>query len=154
MPLKPTMWLIDTTIFLNILDIPSFNQNRPEVFADFSQRIDLGDTFLLPFTSIIESGNHIAQIPNGNQRQQFASRFATMVRESIAGNTPWTPLQFPSQGDLLQWLSDFPNNAQQGKGLGDHMIIKQWEEQCRRFPAFTVKIWSLDSDLQGYECNY
>jgi hypothetical protein len=148
------MWLVDTTIFLNILDVPSFNQNRPEVFRDFSQRIDAGDTFLIPFTSIIESGNHIAQIQNGNHRQEFADRFATMVRESISGNTPWKPLEFPSHDDLLQWLTDFPNNAQQGKGLGDHMIIKQWEEQCRQFPAFTVKIWSLDNDLQGYECNY
>lgn len=154
MPVKPTMWSIDTTIFLNILNIPSFNQDRTNVFADFDQRINAGDTFLLPFTSIIETGNHIAQLFSANQRQDFARRFAILFKESISGNTPWTPLSFPDQSDLVQWLNDFPNNAQQGRGLGDHMIIRHWEEQCNRFKAYKVKIWSLDTDLQGFECNY
>ncbi len=151
---KPVIWLIDTTVFLNVLDVPQFNQNRDEVLEEFRSRIENGDTFLLPVTTVIETGNHIAQINNGNQRRAYAQKFSDQVIESIQGTLPWKPLKFPENDDVKKWLADFPDHAQAGISLGDHIIIKQWEEQCARFPAFLVKIWSIDSDLQGYECNH
>ena len=83
------------------------------------------DTFLLPITSVIETGNHIARINNGNQRQIFARKFTDQVLASIEGESPWKPLRFPEAEDIEEWLADFPNTAQAGMGLGDHIIIKQ-----------------------------
>jgi hypothetical protein len=153
MPEKPIIWIIDTSIFLNVLDVPQFNQNREEVLADFERKINAENSFLLPFTSIIETGNHIAQINNGNQRRQFAQKFVSQVTQALEGQAPWKPLAFPKEEQLKTWLSSFPDSAQAQKGLGDHMIIKQWEEQCEQFKAYSVRIWSMDGDLQGYECN-
>lgn len=66
MPEKPVIWIVDTSVFLNVLDVPHFNQKRGEVLADFERRINNKDTFLLPITSVIETGNHIARFNNGN----------------------------------------------------------------------------------------
>jgi hypothetical protein len=153
MPTKPNIWIVDTSVFLNVLDVPGFNQSRAAILALFEQRIQAEDSFLLPFTTILESGNHIAQINNGNQRRHFAIQFSTVVLKSLEGKLPWKPLGFPTEDLLKQWLPDFPNEAARSVGLGDYMIIKQWESQCARFSAYTVRIWSLDQDLQGYECN-
>ena len=153
MPAKPNIWIVDTTVFLNVLDVPIFNQNRTQILALFEQRIQAGDSFLLPFTTILESGNHIAQLNDGNQRRRFSIQFSTMVLQSLEGDAPWKPLGFPTEEILKSWLPGFPNEATRSVGLGDYMIIKQWESQCARFGAYTVRIWSLDQDLQGYECN-
>ena len=53
--------LIDTSIFLEFLNIPNFNQNREAVMQEFREYIELGCTFLLPMATILETGNHIAQ---------------------------------------------------------------------------------------------
>jgi len=153
MPAKPNIWIVDTSVFLNVLDVPRFNQNRDQVLTSFEQRIQAEDSFLLPFTTILESGNHIAQLNDGNQRRRFSMKFSTSVLQSLEGEAPWKPLGFPTEELLKQWLPDFPNEAARSVGLGDFMIIKQWESQCALFGAYTVKIWSLDQDLQGYECN-
>lgn len=154
---KPTMWLVDTSILLNMLDIPGRNQDRQNVISDFEDRIKTGAILLLPFTSIIECGNQIAKLPMSNERQYYAQKFSELVKQSIKNESPWQSLAFPSQDDILQWLADFPKKAQQGRSkgrsMGDHMIIKQWKEHCDLFPAYIVKIWSLDGDLQGFECN-
>ncbi|MCB9264780.1 MAG: hypothetical protein H6558_07135 [Lewinellaceae bacterium] len=154
MPGNPVIWIVDTSVFLNVLDVPQFNQDRGEVLANFESRINNGDTFLLPITTVIETGNHIARINNGNQRQDFAQKFSDQVLASIEGESPWKPLEYPEAEDVKKWLADFPNTAQAGVGLGDHIIIKQWKEQCSKYPAYLVKIWSLDIHLQGYECNH
>ena len=153
MPAKPNIWIVDTSVFLNVLDVPIFNQNRAQILALFEQRIQAGDSFLLPFTTILESGNHIAQLNDGNQRRRFSIQFSNMVLQSLAGEAPWKPLGFPTEELLKEWLPDFPDEAVRSVGLGDHMIIKQWENQCVLFGAYAVRIWSLDQDLQGYECN-
>lgn len=153
MPAKPNIWIVDTSVFLNVLDVPGFNQNRDQVLTSFEQRIQAEDSFLLPFTTILESGNHIAQLNSGNQRRSFSMKFSTMVLQSLDGEAPWKPLGFPTEELLKEWLPGFPNEATRSVGLGDYMIIKQWEKQCELFGSYTVKIWSLDQDLQGYECN-
>ncbi|MCB9280272.1 MAG: hypothetical protein H6562_15370 [Lewinellaceae bacterium] len=151
---KPTIWIIDTSILLNVLDVPQYNQNRDEVLRNFRLRIKRVDTFLLPFTSILETGNHIAHINNDGQRLQFAEKLKKTVSDSINGDAPWKTLRFPEHKDLIEWMDSFPYSAQKRVGLGDHVIIKQWEEQCKRFRAYVVKIWALDNHLQGYECNH
>lgn len=151
MPEKPVIWIVDTSVFLNVLDVPGFNQNRNEVLDSFRSKIENKDILLLPFTSIIETGNHIAQLSSGDLRRRFAQEFAENVIASLDGERPWQPLGFPVREDIKAWLADFPNQAQSGKGMGDHIILKQWEEQKAKFPGRSVRIWSLDQHLQGYE---
>lgn len=153
MPRKPIIWLVDTVILLNVLDVPGRNQDRDQVMREFEERIRRGDTLLLPFGAILETGNHIARLSNGNQRREHARRFCEQIRLAINGEAPWRPLKFPAREDLLHWLHDFPNSATKELSLVDHTIVKEWEEACQQFRGYEVKIWSLDGGLVGYECN-
>ncbi|MDF5733562.1 MAG: hypothetical protein PUP92_37695 [Rhizonema sp. PD38] len=57
--------LIDTSIFLELLNVPNYNQHRASVLEDFQTYAQAGCTFLLPMATILETGNHIAQNGDG-----------------------------------------------------------------------------------------
>ena len=147
---KPIIWLIDTSVLLNVIDVPNFNQERTRILSNFKAYIERGDTFLLPYAAIVETGNHIAQL-KGDYKFIYADKFVNEIKAAINGNSPWKPLKFPTYEDLNNWLAGFPKFASQGIGFADYSIIKEWEEQKSLFAAYSVRIWSLDNGLQGYE---
>lgn len=149
MNLKPIIWIIDTSVFTNILDVPGKNQNRPEVIAQLKDRLANNDTLLMPFVAIIETGNHIAQVKQGD-RYAIAEKFVREVMNALEGKTPWKPMKFPEHENVKAWLASFPRSAGKGIGFGDFSIIKEWEQQRDFFKAYSVRIWSIDADLQGY----
>lgn len=53
--------LIDTSVFLNLLNVPNRNQTRAEVVASFEEYAENNCTFILPMATILETGNHIAR---------------------------------------------------------------------------------------------
>lgn len=152
--------LIDTSIYLNILDVPGCNQQKAEVISDFKQFIADGDSFLLPLATVWETGNHIADLPNGGLRWQFASKLVRDVTNAFNGETPYRATFFPEREIFLQWLGDFPRYAKlnksdhkirEGVSLADLSIIKEFERLCTLAAMSRVRIWSLDSDLLGYD---
>lgn len=150
--------LIDTSIFLNVLNVPNCNQSRDKVFQDFKDYAGAGCTFLLPMATILETGNHIAQNGDGNQRRKTAQAFVRTIQQSFSGESPWQPIDFPSPQEINTWLQQFPDLAGQNKGpkklegtsFGDFTIIQDFKKTCQRFPLREVFIWSLDQDLAKY----
>ena len=151
--------LIDTSIFLNLLNVPGRNQEVSKVLDNWQSYVDLQCTFILPMATILETGNHIAQNGNGHTRRETAIRFCRVVRGSFEGEAPYQPSEFPNSAELLSWLNEFPDLAGQNKSpakltegtsFGDLSIIKEFEKCRSRFRMSEVFIWSLDSDLQQY----
>lgn len=136
--------LVDTTVFLNILDVPAFNQSRLEVLNALENLVDTGVFLLLPIAAIIETGNHIAQLADGRERRRFARQFCDQVAMAVSGDAPWRAMKTPDLPTLTAWLDDFPDHAMRGVGIGDLSIIKEWEETCRLHVASRVRVWSLD----------
>lgn len=153
--------LIDTSIFLNLLDVPHCNESRAEVAQDFETFAEVGCSFLLPMATILETGNHIAQNGDGNLRRETAQRFVLAVKGAFSGEAPWRPVVFPVTEEILSWIDSFPDcagrnkatNKPEGTSFGDLTIIQEFEKACARFPMSEVFIWSLDSDLQSYHQN-
>ena len=152
--------LLDTSVYLNILNVPGNNQDRDDIFAEFEIRLEQGDYFLLPMATIWETGNHIADLGNGGLRFQFGQKLVEDVTRAISGNTPYRPTHFPSREEFLTWLADFPMHAQhsktakktrEGVSLSDLSMIKEWEQSRDRHSMSQVLIWSLDADLAGYD---
>jgi hypothetical protein len=146
---KPNIWIIDTSIFMNILDVENFNQDKEAVLSQFEERINAGDSFLLPFATIVETGNHIAQL-NGNIKFTIAQKFVQQIRLAIENQTPYKALKFPDKLELLEWINDFPTNASQGIGFADSTIIEDWKRQTILNQGWEVKIWALDGHLSAY----
>ena len=150
--------LIDTSIFLEFLNIPNYNQNRGIIMQDFRVYIESGSTFLLPMATILETGNHIAQNGDGRLRRQSAENFVKEVKSAFAGEAPWSPTEFPQTTEILEWIDQFPDlagrnkapNKQEGTSFGDLSIIEEFHKACKRFSMSEVFIWSLDQDLKNY----
>lgn len=147
-----TIVLVDTSILLNVVDVPGRNEQRAKVLKTLEQRILQGDHLFIPLAAIIETGNHIAHVADGGQRRQAAQRFTQAVEDAAKNIAPWKPLHFPSNADLSAWLCAFPDSAMRQVGMGDLSIQKEWEQLCQKFPLSRVAIWSADSDLQGFDC--
>lgn len=152
--------LLDTSVYLNVLDVPGFNQDRDNILDDFAVRVKRGDYFLLPTATIWETGDHIADLTDGRLRRQFAQSLVEQVTQAFNNNAPFRTTYFPDSEVFLRWLGDFPDYAQRNKSdrqtregvsLSDLSIIKEWEQTRDRHAMSRVLIWSLDRDLAAYD---
>lgn len=152
--------LLDTSVYLNVLDVPGFNQACVAVLNEFERLIKAGNHFLLPLASVLETGNHIAGLADGQTRRRFGEKLVADVTKAFLGQAPYRATYFPDRDDFLEWLRDFPDMVMRSKtvkklrkgiSLADLSIVKEWERNCRLNPMTRVRIWSLDADLAGYD---
>lgn len=130
--------IIDTSVFLNLLNVPGKNQDKEKMKECFAEYAELGVTFILPMATIIETGNHIAQNGDGGTRRNVASRFCEAIKGAFNGDAPYQPSEFPDSTEILGWIDNFPVVAGQNKSpqktgegtsFGDLSIIE--EVGCR-----------------------
>ncbi|KKZ11148.1 MAG: hypothetical protein TQ37_07710 [Candidatus Synechococcus spongiarum 15L] len=149
--------IVDTSILLNVLDVPGRNQNRKSVFRDFEACISRKATFLVPLGVVLETSNHIARISDGNKRRKHAEAFRDEMTKALAGDPSWGLILLRDgkhEQQLHSWLNGFPDEATRGIGLVDLSIIREWEAACKRhsLSRVRVRIWSLDKNhLAGYD---
>ena len=147
--------LVDTSVFCEIVPVPGRSQHQEEILDTLEDHIRENVTLLLPIATILETGNHIAHIPDGRLRRATAERFVELVQQALGnveGPAPWTvpqPLLAPE--DLQRYLNEFPDHAMRKVGLGDLAIIKEYERQCQLHQMRRVFIWSLDDHLSAYD---
>ena len=144
--------IVDSSVLLNIIDVPDRNQRRGDVLKRLGTLIENGDHLFIPMAAIVEVGNHIAHVNNGALRRAAAERFVKEVRSAINDEAPpWKPINFPSNQEVLRWLDAFPESATKGVGMGDLSIRQEWESCCHRYAMSRVWVWTLDSDLAGLD---
>ena len=147
----PPVVIVDTSVLLNVLDVPGFNQDRDAVLDRFGELVDAGANFLLPLGTVMETGNHIADIRGGQRRRRHATVFADQVRKALKGEAPWALAPLPDADELVRWLDTFPDEAMRGLGMVDLSIVKEWDRACKRHPRRRALIWTLDQRLTGYD---
>lgn len=76
---------IDTSLFLNIVNVPGRNQQREEVMRELKELLkdSKANALILPFATIIETGNHIAHCSDGNERRKAAQRFCEFIEKRL-----------------------------------------------------------------------
>lgn len=62
------VYFIDTSVLLNILSVPNRNQCESQIKNELMEYVRRNVVLILPLATIIETGNHIAHIDNGWQR--------------------------------------------------------------------------------------
>lgn len=151
-----TISFIDTSILCNLVPVPGFDQQKDGVSEELRRRLDDGEEFILPITSVIETGNHIAQLSSGNARRQAASNLEKLLRLICAGQAPWVLHDVAWDRGFLQSFLDgadtatsFIDHAQAGVGAGDLCILteRQAFSERSRIPA---GIWTLDGGLSAH----
>lgn len=147
---------IDTSILCNLVPVPGYDQHRKEILEEMNDRLNSGEEFILPITSVIETGNHIAQLSSGGARRQAATNLDALLRLICEGKAPWVLHDVAWDRAFLQKLLDgadtmttYITHALAGVGAGDLCILteRQAFSERSRIPA---RIWTLDNGLSAH----
>ncbi|WP_433945489.1 hypothetical protein [Paenibacillus sp. SN-8-1] len=145
--------IIDTSILCNIINIPFRNQNYKVVIDELAAlQKDKQHTLILPLATIIETGNHIAHIGDGNIRREKAQIMADLIKRTVNDTAPWTYYgkEFERE-ELLDISNSVVDHALREIGIGDLSIIQVFKKYKETVPAIgTIRIWSLDNHLKSY----
>ena len=143
--------VVDTGVFLNVLGVPGHCQDFDEVHEEFERQLRASSEFLLPLSVVLESGNHIADLPNGDHRWRWGETLRDQVRRAIEGGSAWGLTPLPTENDLDSWMQEFPQAARERVTAVNVTVIDAWEAARRKNPSRRVRIWSLNQRLQGYD---
>lgn len=145
---------VDTSIMVNLLNVPGKNQDHTRVKEAYQQMVANGDTFVLPVATLVETGNHIAN-SSGADRFRIASKFVELIRLALSGNGNWYVRPEISPSVLESISQKLPSNAAAGTGFGDTSIIEQFEEYWKKEqPIGEMRIWSIDHHLSSYPARF
>ena len=109
-------------------------------------------TFVLPVATLIETGNHIAQV--AGDRFSLATKLANYLRLAADACSPWAA--FTEQADLwqednLRSLADsWPELAKAEISIGD-ATIKDVAKFYSEIKSYSVEIVTADQGLKAYE---
>ncbi|NEA34494.1 hypothetical protein [Streptomyces sp. SID13031] len=148
---------VDTSILLNLLDVPKRNGERETVTAEFLAWQQEDATFVLPITTVIETGNAVAKIEGGS-RWSFVEKFVQILGQAVVGATPWAASGAVWNADFIQDLIDghghvpaLPMLMKSDVGVGDAGILAEMEQYRARVPSATpIRIWTLDAQLGAF----
>ncbi len=145
---------MDTSVLLNILDVDGSNQRRDEVIQDFEVRIKAGDLFVIPMTTMIETGNTIGSLSDGNRRRVKAQDYTVLLEKTFDGTAPFKLLEPPSLDIIKDTVSRLVEESVAGVGLGDILIEEEWRSNCKQFTTVSYGVWSIDGHLSHIQpCN-
>lgn len=143
---------IDTSVLLNIIDVPGRNQQHEEVMEELISLTGKKkeNALVLPFATIIETGNHIAHCGDGGKRRKAAEKFSMCLEKTINNQAPWQYYGNQlTEKDLQEICREFPDFAMRGEGFGDLSIIRAYQKYKDETPAIhKIRIWSVDGHLK------
>lgn len=141
------------------MPVPGFNQDQEEVRAEMKKLVEKKAKFILPITSVIETGNHIAQLSGGNDRRESAERFSEILRLVVERKAPWSLVDVDWREDFLSDLLEGADTeeslvdlATRGVGLGDLCILTERMRYEQR-TQLRATIWAFDQALAAHNPN-
>lgn len=148
---------VDTSVMCNLTRVPFLDQDAEQIISEMSRRTrEDGALFILPITTVIETGNHIAQVKDGHKRRTTAERFVGFLEFIIAGKTPWALHDVAWNKEFLQMLIDgagsgvsFLDQSSAKVGAGDLCILAERDQYTQR-TGVQATIWTLDTALDSY----
>ncbi len=151
--------ILDTSILCVWLKVPGMETCGPDnsrwTFSSVKQKIDSeiqnGATLVLPFASIVETGNHITHARG--DKHEVIKTFVEYIENALDGEVPW--VAFTEQSHLIgndefrKTLRVWKETALSGQSLGDAMIV----EVAKYYAAYNieVEIFTGDEGLKAYE---
>ncbi|MFD3380644.1 MULTISPECIES: hypothetical protein [unclassified Streptomyces] len=150
----PIVDFLDTSVFVEILDVPYMNDHRVHVLAEMQARLEARVRFVLPTATVVETGNHVFQIKDGTARRTCAAAFMSMLRKTALGAAPWVMHERTWDGAFLSALCDGGTTGMdlaehavcQQLGTGDLSIVAERDLYAARAQA-EVRIWTLEATM-------
>lgn len=148
---------IDTSVLVEVLGVPGKSQRSAQIRQELSDRHAAGEQLVLPAAAIVETGNHIAQLPNGDDRRRYASSLARILEQAVAKEAPWVLHGASWDEPLVRAICDGPGGcpalgdmASQRIGAGDVSILAEADAYRSRVTHVRVTVWTLEAALASY----
>ncbi len=157
--MKKKIWIIDTNILCVYLQVPNKdtceNADATHIIQQINTAAKEGVELVLPIAVIIETGNHIGNIAdgNGNARRTIKQKFTDLVTNCINGVSPWKPFNnqkmlFDDE-NLMQLMQDWNARQDTRSTIGDISIL-QVKEFYTKKGIYEVSIYTCDEGLRAY----
>jgi hypothetical protein len=151
------VWLVDTSILRELLNVPGKASKNEEVKNELAKRAKAGDRFVITITAIIETGNHICNSKQGDRRGA-AERFHAMLTAVRNGILPFRLNEVDWNAHFLDCLLAGDSTEEQlvdlvgnGRfGTGDISILVERDLLRSRSNLDNVRIWTLEAELVAY----
>ena len=150
---------VDTSILVEILNVPEMNSNRTEIRAALTDKLASGVRLILPTAAVIETGNHVHHIKDGGLRRRCAEAFADILRLTASGEALWTLFESTWDGLFLTTVrsgagtatSLVQHFAAQSLSCGDLTVVAERDVYRSRVAKGTeVGIWTLDAAMAAW----
>ncbi|KAB8161611.1 hypothetical protein FH609_026085 [Streptomyces sp. 3MP-14] len=150
----PVVDFLDTSVIVEVLDVPHRNARHAEVVAEMKTRVAAGVQLVLPTATIVETGNHVFQVKDGAARRTCATRFQSMLRKTARGAAPWVLHQRTWDDAFLTSLCDggttgmdlVEHAVRRQLGTGNLSIVAERDLYACRVQA-TVRVWTLEATM-------
>ena len=145
--------IVDTSVLCELLMVPGKSSKSGHQEAKLAMRAksEAQEKLLLPVVTIVETGNHIGQVPDGRERRNSSKTFRNFVISALDGEAPFLVTPPLDVDELRKVMEDFESWTEQRAGLADKSIVSLWEQCCETFPQKRVYIWSRDKHLSSYD---
>ncbi len=154
MPTSKTVVVLDTSILCVLLKVPGLETCGPDsdqwdferVNEEIEMHIKEKNSLILPLTTIIETGNHIAQSPG--DCYAVAVRLGEVMTKAADEVSPWAA--FSEQGErwssenLKKLAEEWPQLASQRLSIGDATI----KDVAEYYAAMGCDVLMLTGDQQ------
>ncbi len=151
---------IDTSVLCELLRVPGKSDPAgfPGITAEMDRRDRAGERFVIPVTSVIETGNHIAQVkgPDPEIRFKVADRLARFLRTTLHGRAPWLVLDTRLGADFVEAVCAGASTgrslaalAQEKVGAGDVALLVERDQLLATSAFRTAQVWTLDAGLRA-----
>jgi hypothetical protein len=149
-----TVTMVDTSVLCELLQVPGKSDpaRSADVRAEVDRRWREGEHFVIPITTVIETGNHIAQA-DGN-RYEVARRLVALLRIAVSEESHWRVLQTRLGAEFLTALCDGDSTGQSLEalaaarvGAGDVAILVERDQFLSATAIRRVQVWTFDEGL-------
>ena len=153
--------LLDTSILLEILDVPQEADEHEEVLKELDGKAVRGVTLLVSITAVVEAGDHVGNIKDGAARRSCALRLSKLIAATLDPQRPWKFEPVSWDEPLLRALVEpiFPevvptlveSLSQKYLQMGDLLIVGEFERLRRNLDpsVVDVDVWTKDANLRG-----
>jgi len=140
-----TICLLDSSILCNFLNIRIKFPGHC-VGQQWLMKIHANERFALSLAAIIETGNHISHLSDGQLRRQKAVRLVEMVQSALAKVKPFIIYYLPVKKRFGSGLPSF-RSCQPRNRYGGLSITEDFHKLVSLYKQEKVYIWTLDSHL-------
>lgn len=148
--------LVDTCVLVDLLDIPFEAEDYDARRHELSERVQLGVELFLPLACVIETGQHVQRIADGDARRDRAIRYEGFLRAAVAGTAPWSfsPLTWDTAfvDDLLRQPTRLDGGlvnslATRHLEMGDLAILTELRRMRQNVVHVRFGVWTRDAAL-------